>query len=383
MTTDTDQFKDIRPYHDHEAKAVINRIINHPELIDAISQFRFPKIHQPLGFILRPLIRRKLQQQFSRINNVRDFQMQIAGYVTRMIKTTTSGFTVTGLDQLPTDGACLFVANHRDIAMDPAFVNYALYQNNSSTVRIAIGDNLLQKPYVSDLMRLNKSFIVKRSAKGVREMMKSLTQLSAYINHSLLEEKHSIWIAQKEGRAKDGIDSTDPAIIKMFFMSRKKKKDGPAFSDVMNELRIVPVSISYEFDPCDEQKAKELHAVATEGSYNKAQFEDIRSIVAGISGFKGKVHVHFGNPLQGELNSADQVAEKIDQSIMDHYQLFDSNWLALEMLGGYEHISGKPQISDNSRQNFKQRIESYSEEHRPYVLKMYANPILNSRGLLK
>jgi len=382
MTTDTDQFKEIRPYYDHEARTVINRIINHPELIEAICKFRFPQIHKPMGFLLRPLIRRKLQSQFASIDNVHDFQKQVASYMERMIKNSTSGFTVSGLDQLDPGQSYLFVANHRDIAMDPAFVNYALYLNQSSTVRIAIGDNLLQKPYVSDLMRLNKSFIVNRSAKGIREMMKALTELSSYINHSLLEEHHSVWIAQKEGRAKDGIDATDPAIIKMFYMSRKKKKEGPAFSEVMNELNIVPVSISYEYDPCDEQKARELHAVATEGEYNKAEFEDIRSIVSGISGFKGKVHVHFGHPLKGELPDAETVAEKIDQSIMDHYQLYASNWLALEMLEGYDHISGKPQISDTARQVFTDRINGYAEEYRPYVLRMYANPILNSRGLL-
>lgn len=382
MTTDTDQFKEIRPYYDHEARTVINRIINHPELIEAICKFRFPQIHKPMGFLLRPLIRRKLQSQFASIDNVYDFQKQVASYMERMIKNSTSGFTVSGLDQLDPGQSYLFVANHRDIAMDPAFVNYALYLNQSNTVRIAIGDNLLQKPYVSDLMRLNKSFIVNRSAKGIREMMKALTELSSYINHSLLEEHHSVWIAQKEGRAKDGIDATDPAIIKMFYMSRKKKKDGPAFSEVMNELNIVPVSISYEYDPCDEQKARELHAVATEGEYNKAEFEDIRSIVSGISGFKGKVHVHFGHPLKGEQPDAETVAEKIDQSIMDHYQLYDSNWLALEMLEGYDHISGKPQISDTARQVFTDRINGYAEEYRPYVLRMYANPILNSRGLL-
>ncbi len=381
-TTDTDQFKEIRPYYDHEAHNVIQRIITHPELIEAICQFRFPQVHKSLGFLLRPLIRRKLKNQFSGIKNVYDFQSQIAAYMDRMIKTSTDGFSVSGLDQLDMDKPYLFIANHRDIAMDPAFVNYALYLNGASTVRIAIGDNLLQKPYVSDLMRLNKSFIVKRSAKGIREMMKSLTELSGYINHSLLEEKHSVWIAQKEGRAKDGIDYTDPAIIKMFFMSRKKKKDGPSFSDVMKELNIVPVTISYEYDPCDELKAKELHTIATEGEYNKPEFEDIKSIVNGISDNKGQVHVHFSAPLSGDLEDAGAVAKKIDQAIYDNYQFYDSNWIALDMLGGHEHLSGKPQISDAKRTAFTERLNSYPEAYRPYILKMYANPILNSRGLI-
>ncbi|MAC46622.1 MAG: glycerol acyltransferase, partial [Oceanospirillum sp.] len=292
------------------------------------------------------------------------------------------GFTVSGLDKLDPNKAYLFVANHRDIAMDPAFVNYALYLNGNNTVRIAIGDNLLKKPYVSDLMRLNKSFIVNRSAKG-REMMRAITELSAYINHSLLEDQHSVWIAQKEGRAKDGIDRTDPAIIKMFYMSRRKNTEGLSFSDVINQLNIVPVTISYEYDPCDALKAKELHSVATEGRYNKAEFEDIQSIVNGISGNKGQVHVHFDEPLSGDLDSAEEVARQIDQAILDNYQFFDANWIALEMLGGYEHISGKPRIDPAKRQAFEQRVYAQPEAYQAYILRMYANPVLNSRGLLK
>ncbi|MDX1398282.1 MAG: 1-acyl-sn-glycerol-3-phosphate acyltransferase [Oceanospirillum sp.] len=382
-TVENDTFKEIRPYYDHEVHDVVQEVINNPELISAICQFRFPQLHQSLGFILRPLIRRKLKSQFANINRVDDFQSQIASYMNRMIRNSTDGFTVSGLDKLDKTKPYLLVANHRDIAMDPAFVNYALYQAQRDTVRIAIGDNLLQKPYISDLMRLNKSFIVKRSAKGVREMMKALTQLSGYINYSLLEEQQSIWIAQKEGRAKDGIDLTDPAIIKMFYMSRKKKGSGPTFSEVINELNIVPVTISYEYDPCDEMKARELNALATEGSYNKVEFEDIDSIVKGISGHKGRVHVHFDQPLSGEFANADEAAAQIDRQIWDNYCFYPSNWLALEQLGGYEHISGKPLITDQERSQFEQRLQGIPEALRPYVLKMYANPILNSRGLIK
>lgn len=382
-TTENDNFKEIRPYYDHEVQDVVQDVINNPELISAICQFRFPQLHRSLGFLLRPLIRRKLKNQFANIKRVDEFQSQVAGYMNRMIRNSTDGFTVSGIDKLDPSKAYLLVANHRDIAMDPAFVNYALYQHGLNTVRIAIGDNLLQKPYISDLMRLNKSFIVKRSVKGVREMMKALTQLSGYINFSLLEENQSIWIAQKEGRAKDGIDLTDPAIIKMFFMSRKKKGSGPTFSEVINELNIVPVTISYEYDPCDEMKARELNAVATEGSYAKVEFEDIDSIVKGISGYKGRVHVHFSDPLNGEFADADEAAAHIDRQIWDNYCFYPSNWLALEQLGGHDHISGKPMISDQERAKFDQRLQQIPDSLRPYVLKMYANPILNSRGLIK
>jgi len=382
-TPENDSFKEIRPYYDHEVYDVVQEVIHNPELINAICQFRFPQLNKSFGFLLRPLVRRKLKSQFATIKTIADFQSQVASYMDRLIRNSTDGFTVSGLEELDANKAYLFIANHRDIAMDPAFVNYALYQAERNTVRIAIGDNLLQKPVVSDIMRLNKSFIVKRSAKGVREMMKALTQLSGYINYSLLEEKHSIWIAQKEGRAKDGIDLTDPAIVKMLFISRKKKGSGPSFSDVINELNIVPVTISYEYDPCDEMKAQELNALAAEGSYNKGEFEDIDSIVKGISGQKGRVHVHFAQPISGDFENANEAAALIDHQIWNNYRFYPSNWLALEALGGFDHLDGKPTITDQERAKFNQRIENAPEALRPYLLKMYANPILNSRGLIK
>jgi len=212
--------------------------------------------------------------------------------------------------------------------------------------------------------------------------MKALTQRSGYINHSIREEKHSIWIAQKEGRAKDGIDLTDPAIVKMFYMSRKKKGTGPTFSEVINELNIVPVNITYEYDPCDEMKARELNALATEGRYSKVEFEDVNSIVKGISGQKGRVHVHFSQPISADLKDANEAASQIDQQIWDNYCFYPSNWLALESLGEFDHISGKPMITEHERQQFKQHMDAIDEPLRPYVLTMYANPILKSRGLI-
>ncbi|MDF5295506.1 1-acyl-sn-glycerol-3-phosphate acyltransferase, partial [Vibrio parahaemolyticus] len=172
---------------------------------------------------------------------------------------TTDGVTFSGLDKLDKNTSYLFVSNHRDIAMDPALVNYGLYQSGHRTVRIAIGDNLLKKPCATELMRLNKSFIVKRSAKAPREMMKALGQLSSYIKHSL-DTGNSIWIAQKEGRAKDGNDFTDPAILKMFHVEGRKQKI--SFGEYTRSLKIVPVSIAYENDPCDIAKAKELYEKA-------------------------------------------------------------------------------------------------------------------------
>lgn len=279
-----------------------------------------------------------------------------------------------GIENLDRSKNYLFVSNHRDIAMDPALVNYALHIRDMDTVRIAIGDNLLQKPYVSDLMRLNKSFIVQRSAKGIRQMMAAFNLLSQYIHHSLKEEHQSIWIAQKEGRAKDGIDHTDPAIIKMFCMA--EKKTGKPFADSIRDLNIVPVALSYEYDPLDVQKAREVTHKQKDGHYAKAEFEDINSIAQGIAGFKGRVHVTFGQPLDGDFEDADQVALAVDEQIRRLYRLFPSNYLALEALGQAGDFA-IPDFDTETRAAFNERLATCPEEYQPQWLAMYANPVKN------
>jgi glycerol-3-phosphate O-acyltransferase len=258
-------------------------------------------------------------------------------------------------------------------------VNYALYHNGFDTARIAIGDNLLSKSYVSGLMRLNKSFIVKRSAKGPREMLKNSKQLSAYIRHSIQEEAHAIWIAQREGRAKDGKDRTEPAIIKMLSLSQQRKTE--AFPDFIRGLNIVPVTISYELDPCDGAKAQELYEKATHGSYEKDEHEDVASIAKGIDGEKGHVHVSFGTPLAADFENADEVAAAVDQQVWANYVLHPSNFFAYKRLhGSYPEGVYSDQLKAfdatelvAQEQAFNARIDALPAEHRNYALGIYAN----------
>ena len=363
-TSNTDKFSDIRPYNDQEIQPAIKRVINNEEFINAIVNFRFPKLSKMLGFVLKPLLRQYFLYKWGNIDSIDKMQKVVAVYVQHMIDSTTSKFTYSGLENLCASKNYLFVSNHRDIAMDPSFVNWALYTEQFKTVRIAIGDNLLSKPYVSDLMRMNKSFIVKRSVTGVREMMKSLSHLSDYICSSLKDDS-SIWIAQREGRAKDGFDKTEPAIVKMFYVNGKKQKI--PFSEYIKSLNIVPVSVSYEFDPCDQQKATELHEKATSGEYNKTEFEDIESIVSGIVGQKGHVHVAFGEPLTDDFETAEEVAEEIDQQIYKNYYLHPSNLIAAEQ--DLDSVAAKDIAM------FKARIQAVKPELQEMVLKMYANPV--------
>jgi 1-acyl-sn-glycerol-3-phosphate acyltransferase len=362
-----DPFQAIRPYHDREVEAVLQHLLHDDELMSALAHYQFPRLPIWMARWLKPVVRIALAREFGEIETVRGFQMTVARYMSKMIARTTTKLHSTGIDCIYEDEAYLFVSNHRDIAMDPAFVNWVRHQCNMDTVRIAIGDNLLKKPYVSDLMRLNKSFIVNRSAKG-REMMTALTQLSEYIHHSIRVDNSSIWIAQREGRAKDGNDRTDPALLKMFYMSQRKKG---SFAEMSKKLNIVPVSISYEFDPCDQAKARELAAKESQGDYQKGQYEDIESIVQGITGFKGHVYVNFGNVIENDFETPEALAAEIDRQIHLNYQCQPSNYIAAGELVG---------ISQEQIQRFNERLEGLNALEQEKLKAMYANPVINQRN---
>lgn len=378
----TTEFDDIRPYHDDEVRPTLDRILADPELVDAVTRLKFPRLNRWAGGLLRPLVKRVLVQQLAGVNSVNGFQDVVEKYMARMIRSTTTALTISGLERLNPQQAYLFISNHRDIALDPAFVNWSLYHSDCNTLRIAIGDNLLTKPYVSDLMRLNKSFIVNRSAKAPREKLKAAKHLSAYIYHSIVNENSNIWIAQREGRAKDGHDKTNSAVIGMLTINRPKTQE---FSDYVKQLNIVPVSISYEFDPCDAAKARELYHQRTSGSYQKEQHEDVKSIAMGIAGQKGHVHVAFGEVLHGNYMDTDEVVAEIDRQVLSNYVLHSSNCFAYEMLHGKtpkvnyteKNIPFVPEKLAEKRQQFEARIQVVPAEYRELVLAMYANPVLS------
>jgi len=366
MNSTTDPYQDIRPYNDDEIPAAIDRLINDEEFITAILNHRFERQPSWLKTMMGPFVKAYLKFKWAKLTSVEKIQLEVKKYLQQTLEHTTKGVTYTGLDKLDKDGAYLFVSNHRDIAMDPALVNYGLYQSGHRTVRIAIGDNLLKKPCATELMRLNKSFIVKRSAKAPREMMKALGTLSSYIKHSL-DTGHSIWIAQKEGRAKDGNDYTDPAILKMFNVEGRKQK--VAFSDYIKSLKIVPVSISYENDPCDIAKARELFEKATHGKYEKGEFEDIESIIQGIIGEKGRVQVAFGDVITDDYETPEELAKEIDRQIHDHYKLFPINLLAAGV--------DDPDITPAVKAKLDKKLAELPQGAHQYLLDSYANPVRN------
>ncbi|ETJ49581.1 1-acyl-sn-glycerol-3-phosphate acyltransferase [Pseudoalteromonas agarivorans] len=358
-----DKYADIRPYNDDEVAASLARLINDNAFIDVIAKYNLPRFISAMPFIARTLVRSQLRKKWGKFTSVEDVQNEVAKYLDKLIKRTTSKVTFSGLDKLDPQQAYLFISNHRDIVLDPALVNWGLYQHKMKTVRIAIGDNLLQIPYITELMRLNKSFIVKRSAKAPKEMLKALTQLSSYIYDSLTAG-NSIWIAQKEGRAKDGFDQTDPALLKMLQLNgRKQKKE---FGEYIKELKIVPVSISYQYEPCAISKAKELYHKQQYGEYVKSAGEDIASIVEGFSSAKGHVHLAFGQPVESGCDDADELAQTIDKHIVESFYLHPGNYIA----GGCKQAV----IDEPDTATFEQRLALVPEELKPLVLAMYAKP---------
>ena len=380
-----DEFEAIRPYADAEVPAVMARLFADREFLDILARFRFPRMAGPMGWMLKPLIAQRLRREFAAIHSVDTLQARIEMYLDRTIERATDGITYSGLENLRPGCAHLFLANHRDIVMDPAFVNYALYQAGIRTPRIAIGDNLLQRPFVSDLMRLNKSFIVRRSITARREKLAAYQQLSAYINHSIRNDGESIWIAQAEGRAKDGDDRTDSAILKMLHMSRK---DEP-FAEALQALRPTPVSISYEYDPCDQAKARELYIRASTGSYSKAPGEDDTSIALGITGYKGRVHVSFGAPITEVPEDAKQLAVAIDQQILGSYRLFPVNYLAYRIWEGRDPTLELPELGElfaaqeiaSAEAEWSKRLAACPSVQQPYLIQQYATPVRNQHRL--
>ncbi|MDX1817500.1 MAG: 1-acyl-sn-glycerol-3-phosphate acyltransferase, partial [Marinobacter sp.] len=324
------EFDAIRPYSDEETAPAIHRLVNDREFLDMVGRFKSPTLSRWTPAMLRVFVRHWLIRQFGQFTRVDDLQAKLSTYVGELVEGTTTRVTHSGLDRLDKRGAYLFISNHRDIVFDPMVVNYLLFQNGFHTTRIAIGDNLLQNRVFAEMMRLNKSFVVRRNITSPREMRDAYLTLSGFINHSI-DTNHSIWIAQREGRAKDGIDRTDPAIIKMFYMSRKKS--GLGFDEAMNRLHIVPVAISYEYDPCDVDKARELETRARTGTYTKTEGEDSEQIVRGLTGFKGHVHVHFGAPIQDAPNNPKAMSALIDREMHANYHLHASNLVAYQQRG--------------------------------------------------
>jgi len=369
------EFEEIRPYSDDEVPAVLRRLGHDPSLLRDLSRIAAPFLNRWAPPLARAAVGRKLRRAFGRIETVDSFQSALAVVFQRMIDDTTDGFTVSGMERLEPDLSHLFISNHRDITLDSGFMNLALFRAGHPTTRMAIGDNLLRTGYAADVMRLNKGFVVHRGKRGAKMAFASMSLTSRYIRHSL-ETGHSVWIAQREGRAKDGRDLTDPALIKM--LSLAYRKDVPDIAEMVDRLSIVPVAVSYELDPCDELKARELAAVAAEGVYQKEPGEDLRSIITGVTGNKGRVHLSVGEAFVGDFIDAESVAAEVDRQIAFGYRLFPTHFMAARLAGLKCEV---PNDDGRRLHEFEARLASTPKTLRDQIIAQYMNPVARAQAL--
>ena len=356
-----DKFEEIRPYYDHEVESKLHELASNKKVINAFLHSRGHHnsfFNSFLGLFLSFYLNRRLKK----IKSIQQYQNMYEKIMEKIIKDTSSGFTYNGLENLQENTSYLFISNHRDITLDPAFLNLALHKNDFSTVNIAVGSNLMDQNWAADLMRLNKSFIIPRSGSSKREIYKSLNLVSEFIFNKVKVENESIWIAQREGRAKDGKDITDPAILKMIHLTKRKEL---SISDFFNQMKVIPVSISYEFDPNDLNKAKEIYETEVNGFYEKKENEDLESISRGISGFKGSVVLNIGNVMNFESDSYEIVAEQITNEISNQFHNHPTNKDALSIL------NKDLKLEDN--EYFSERLKDEPDEVKSILLNQYAN----------
>ncbi len=364
-------FDDIRPYRDDEVAAVIEKLINEKDLQASIASLKLAKLYQFAPSLACSIVKWSLKFRAQKFHNIEQIQIEVAKYLHHLIKKSTDGFSFSGIENIDTSKPALFISNHRDIVLDVALVNLALYKNGISTVEAAVGDNLLHQPWVADLMRINKSFIVKRNEENKRAMLKASKQLSAYIHDTVANRQQNIWIAQREGRAKDGIDKTNAALISMLLLNKDKQTP---IAEYLEQLNIVPVSISYEFDPCDNDKAIELAEKEATGNYVKQEGEDLKSITQGLVGQKGRVHIEFCQAIKGDFADSKAIAAEIDKEIISNYKLYDSNLVAHATLN-------REQADSSVLEQLNQRMENLTAEQKHWLLTMYANPVSAKQAL--
>ena len=364
---DRTKYEDIQPYRGERFEKAKVNLMDKKEFIGAFAYMltgNFASIEPMVGAIEKALVD---------VHSYDDFQHKVTAgfFIPAILENSTTGFSVSGGDNLDKNKGYLFISNHRDIILDCTLLDYALKQKNLPLCEMAVGDNLMVNQLVEDLFRMNGGIIIKRNL-PMREKYLESIRISEYFVETVSEENKSIWVAQKSGRIKDGRDLTQSAIIKMLYLS--KKKEGCSFSELIKKCNIVPVAISYQYDPNDINKGREeVTKEHNDGKYEKKKYEDLISMVKGLRCQKGQVHVSIGNPLEGEYNTPEEVAAAIDREIHLNYRLFDTNYLAYDVLEGGDRF--KDHYATLDRNEFLSKFAHLSEDVRSFVLNTYANPV--------
>ena len=374
-------FSEIAPYDDSVFKEKMANLVKDPGFLHAVY-YTMPKDDVP-----------SLIEDLLKIDNKYDFQNQImCPFLEMLAKTTTSGISLGGIKFYNPAINNVYITNHRDIVLDASFLNLALMRQGIPSSEVAIGNNLLIFDWINDLVRLNKSFIVKRNT-GLREGLLAAKQLSAYIHHAILDKKESVWIAQREGRAKDSSDHTQESLIKMLAISGEG-----SFIDRLKEINLMPVSISYEFDPNDYLKAREFLMKRRDPGFKKSQHDDLFSMETGLLQFKGKIHFQLTPRINTKLDqlgdfpdnntAARYVGCLIVQAIHRSYEILPINYIAYDMLHNQKRFAGK--YTEEQRRDVvdylnaqldKVELDNITKEEHDYMLEMmlimYSNPLKN------
>ena len=372
-------YDDIRPFDPEELPAAFERLLSD-------AQFQ-----QVLGYLYPGVPLETVKTKMMACKTNLEFQLAFCyGFLKDLMAKASKGFDM-NVEAVDVTKRYTFVSNHRDIVLDSALLDVLLYDAGfNTTCEIAIGDNLLSLPWVKDLVRLNKSFIVQRSL-SPREFLMASKKMAEYMHYVVGEKNDNIWIAQREGRAKDSNDRTQPSILKMMAMGGE---GSPV--DRLRQLHIVPLAISYEYDPCDFLKAAEFQLRRDVPGWKKTALDDVNSMRTGIMGYKGGVHYHCAPCIDGFLDNLspdipktkvfDVIAEHIDKEIFKNYRLYPSNYIALDMLEGNEAHAGRYTADDKAvfekylqgqiaRIDIPNKDEAFLRER---MLTMYANPARNS-----
>ncbi len=371
----TENYDDIRPYTDKEVRTKMKLMLKDPAF-DKVLMHMF-KVRPKVNVV-------KLQLRMQR--GVRQFQGSfIYDILRRIISNTTDGLSCKGAEKLDSDKAYLFISNHRDIILDAGLLNYLIFEKGMNTTQIAIGDNLLLYDWIEHAVKLNRAFVIKRGLPP-RDLMKASMKVSKYIRKSIHEDNMSSWIAQREGRTKDGNDKTQPSVLKMLNLSNKK-----SISEGFNELNIVPVSISYEIEPCGLAKMKELIRKEHYGQL-KTSKDDLKSMSMGMFNPKGRIRFNFGKPLNIDFEEVktkaeqnvqiEEIAKLIDKHIYLNYKLWPNNYIAYDML--MEEHRFKDKYTHAEEKRFKMMIEQAMifidfpiTDIQTRFLRLYANPVIN------
>lgn len=373
-----EQFEFTRPYNDSEIPAAVARVAESP-FFGSIAHYLFPGIDVET-----------IRQQLLQVKTIKEFQQRYMLHaINSILRQTSTGLASSGFEQLDKAHNYMFIANHRDILLDAAILQILLDKNGLDTSEITFGSNLMQGGLVIDIGKMNKMFRIVRGG-SVHDFYKNSLEVSSYMRYALLEKKQSVWIAQRNGRTKNGDDHTEIAVLKMFSISSSKP-----FIENMDELNITPIVISYEYEPCDFLKTQELY-ISQYQRYIKEPGEDLNSILKGIKQQKGGISVSVAPTIsREELQDCDnfeknekftQLAKLIDQRVYSHYKLWKTNYIAFDMMEGdekyaHEYTAEEKKAFEKYMNERLQSLVGEADELKQIFLNIYANPVKNSKQL--